>query len=181
MSIPQIIIPSKDNMFNKSLHIYKKRRNPIKNDTSNWFSAIYDMWDIERINFDILTRLKKLNDSNTISGIMTNITQIKQGIYVFKNKILECYNDEIANNMSKNLEMLLYVSQLSQIQKCYYEAEKVINSNTKKKDFEKMIRMFRKTFSDYDSNVIDLTCKNLEILFSFKVNNVTNVNVTTQE
>jgi hypothetical protein len=149
--------------------IHRKRISPIKYDNSTWFSTIYETWDIEKINNDLLSRIKKLNDSVNISDIRNNIYHIKEAISMFRKKILESYGNEIATNITRNLEMLLSVSQLCQIHKCYYEAEKVINNpNTKKKDFEKIICIFRKTFSDYDPNVIDLTCKNLEILFSFK-------------
>lgn len=168
MSIPLIVIPSpKDNILYNILH--RKRINPIKCDSSTWFSTIYDIWDIEKINIDLLNRIKKLDDSTSISDIKNNICHIKEGICVFRNKLLKSYGNKITNNMIKNLEMLLSVSQLAQINKCYFEDEKVINNpKTKKKDFENIIRMFRKTFSDYDSNIIDLTCKNLEIIFSFK-------------
>jgi hypothetical protein len=164
--VPSIIIPSQNNMFDMNITLIKGV-NPIQCDNSAWFSVVYEIWDISDINTDLLNRINKLDDKN-VNDMKKCVTNIKEGISILKKKIIKNYNDEImANNMCKNLEMLLSFSRLSQISKCYYEALKVINNpKTTPKYFEKIISIFRKTFSDYDHNVIDSTCKNLEILFS---------------
>jgi len=169
--VPSIVIPHQDNMFYMSyifIKGYKRDKgiNPIKYDNSMWFSVVYELWNISDINTDLLNRIKKLDD-RSIKEMKTCVANIKEGICILKKKIVETYENEImADNVCKNLEMSLSISRISQISKCYYEAIKVINDpKTTKKYFDKIIRMFRKTFDDYDNNIIDSTCKNLELLF----------------
>lgn len=167
--IPSIVIPCQDNIiFNK---VYKRHIgiNPIKYDNSTWFSVVYELWNISDINSDLLNRIKKLDD-RSIKEMKTCVSNIKEGICILKKKIIETYENEImADTVCKNLEMSLSISRISHISKCYYEALKVINDpKTTKKYFDKIILIFRKTFDDYDNNIIESTCKNLESLFYSK-------------